>query len=68
MKSVELFAGAGGLGMGIALAGFGTSAVIERDRYCCDTIRENKDRGHNLIYIFLKTFLHEHLISYQYHF
>lgn len=49
MKSVELFAGAGGLGMGIALAGFGTSAVIERDRYCCDTIRENKDRGHNLI-------------------
>ena len=45
MRAVELFAGAGGLGMGLSRAGFHPVAVIERDRYCCDTIRENKKRG-----------------------
>jgi DNA (cytosine-5)-methyltransferase 1 len=40
--AIELFAGAGGLGMGVTRAGFRTEAVIEIDRYCCDTIRENK--------------------------
>jgi DNA (cytosine-5)-methyltransferase 1 len=45
MKSIELFAGAGGLGMGLHEAGFEPVNVIEWDRYCCDTIRENKDRG-----------------------
>ncbi len=44
MKSIELFAGAGGLGMGLHEAGFHPLNVIEWDRYCCDTIRENKDR------------------------
>ena len=29
MKSVELFAGAGGLAMGISLAGFESLAVVE---------------------------------------
>lgn len=45
MKGIELFAGAGGLGMGISRSGFETMAVIEWDRYCCDTIRENQSRG-----------------------
>jgi len=45
MRAIELFAGAGGLGMGVSRAGFTTAAVIERDRYCCDTIRENQLRG-----------------------
>jgi DNA (cytosine-5)-methyltransferase 1 len=45
MKSVELFAGAGGLGIGLHLAGFHPVKVIERDRHCCDTIRENQARG-----------------------
>lgn len=44
MKSIELFAGAGGLGMGISLAGFHPVEVIEWDAYCCDTIRENRER------------------------
>ncbi|MFT4253821.1 MAG: DNA cytosine methyltransferase [Caulobacter sp.] len=44
MKSVELFAGAGGLGIGLHQAGFKPVNVIEWDRYCCDTIRENKAR------------------------
>jgi DNA (cytosine-5)-methyltransferase 1 len=45
MKSIELFAGAGGLGIGLHAAGFRPVNVIEWDRYCCDTIRENKARG-----------------------
>lgn len=49
LKSVELFAGAGGLGMGASLAGFQAQAVIEWDRWACDTIQENKDRGFPLI-------------------
>lgn len=45
MKAVELFAGAGGLAMGVAGAGFKTVAAVEWNRYCCDTIRENQNRG-----------------------
>lgn len=45
MRSVELFAGAGGLAMGISSAGFSHEAVVERDRYSCDTIRENQRLG-----------------------
>jgi DNA (cytosine-5)-methyltransferase 1 len=49
MKSVELFAGAGGLAMGVSLAGFESLAVVEWDRWACDTIRENKKRGYPLV-------------------
>ncbi len=45
MKTIELFAGAGGLGIGLFQAGFHPQKVIEWDRYCCDTIRQNKRRG-----------------------
>ena len=45
MRSIELFAGAGGLGMGVSRAGFTPAAVVEWDRWCCDTIRENQARG-----------------------
>lgn len=45
MKSIELFAGAGGLGMGLHQAGFHPVNVIEWNRYCCDTLRENKSLG-----------------------
>lgn len=49
LKSVELFAGAGGLAMGITLAGFKSLAVVEWDRWACDTIRENQKRGYPLV-------------------
>lgn len=49
MKSVELFAGAGGLAMGISLAGFESLAVVEWDKWACDTIRENQKRGYPLV-------------------
>ncbi|WP_420958201.1 DNA cytosine methyltransferase [Burkholderia gladioli] len=49
MKAVELYAGAGGLAMGVRLAGFKSLAVVEWDKWACDTIRENKRRGFPLV-------------------
>lgn len=49
MKSIELFAGAGGLGLGITLAGFEHLAVVEWDKWACDTVRENQQRGYPLV-------------------
>lgn len=49
MKAIELFAGAGGLGMGVCSAGFEPLAVVERDRYCRETIKENRERGTKLV-------------------
>ena len=48
LKTVELFAGAGGLGMGLSLAGFEACAVVEWDRWACDTMTENRRRGYPL--------------------
>jgi DNA (cytosine-5)-methyltransferase 1 len=42
MRSVELFAGAGGLAMGMFNAGFRHAAVIERDHDACENFRENQ--------------------------
>jgi DNA (cytosine-5)-methyltransferase 1 len=41
MNSIELFAGAGGLAMGVARAGFHHAAVIEWKDDACRTIEEN---------------------------
>lgn len=41
LKSIELFAGAGGLGIGLTQAGFEPQLVVEHNRWCCDTLREN---------------------------
>ncbi len=49
MQAVELFAGAGGLAMGVSLAGFETLAVVEWDKWACDTIRENQKRGYPVV-------------------
>ena len=45
MRSIELFAGAGGLALGSSFAGFKHEAVIEWDKDACNTIRENQRRG-----------------------
>lgn len=44
MKSVELFTGAGGLGIGIANVGFHHEALVEWDHDSCETIRTNSVR------------------------
>ena len=49
MKAVELYAGAGGLAMGVSLAGFEPVAVVEWDKWACDTIRENQLSGFPLV-------------------
>ena len=41
MQSIELFAGAGGLGLGSSLAGANPQLIVERDRWCCATLRRN---------------------------
>ncbi len=49
MRAVELFAGAGGLGMGVSRAGFKPVEIVEWNRYCRDTIRENQKAGAELV-------------------
>jgi hypothetical protein len=41
MRSMELFAGAGGLAIGASLAGFRHESLIEWDQDACDTLRRN---------------------------
>ena len=49
MNSIELFAGAGGLGMGLHRAGFHPLRVVEWDRDCCQTLRENQSLDHPVV-------------------
>jgi DNA (cytosine-5)-methyltransferase 1 len=41
VKHIELFAGAGGLGLGCAQAGFDPFIYVENDKYCARTLRTN---------------------------
>lgn len=49
MRAIELFAGAGGLGMGVSNAGFSPQLVVEWDRWCCDTLRDNRSRKGSIV-------------------
>ena len=45
MKSIELFAGAGGLALGTAHAGFHHTIVVEKNANACATLRRNHGAG-----------------------
>lgn len=49
LSSVELFAGAGGLALGLSEAGFQHKAVVELDTDACNTIRSNQELGIKLV-------------------
>jgi len=49
MRSVELFAGGGGLLIGSHFAGFQAEVAAEWDRWACDTLRQNQAAGHPAI-------------------
>jgi DNA (cytosine-5)-methyltransferase 1 len=53
MRSVELFAGGGGLAIGLEKAGFDPCAIVEFNRNACQTIRENylaRNRSQHFLY------------------
>src|SRR5947208_15143559 len=41
MLDIDLFAGAGGLAVGLKAAGFAPTDLYENDRLACDTLRRN---------------------------
>jgi len=45
LQSIELFAGAGGLGLGFSLNGVDHRAVVEWNKHACETLRINKRHG-----------------------
>ncbi|NCD19680.1 MAG: DNA (cytosine-5-)-methyltransferase [Actinobacteria bacterium] len=49
MRSVELFAGAGGLALGCEAAGFDTQVMVEWNKWACDTVRQNQAAGYPLV-------------------
>lgn len=45
MRSAELFSGCGGLALGLARAGFEHELIVEHDRDCIETLKENQRKG-----------------------
>ncbi len=48
IKTIELFAGAGGLALGMEYAGLESVALIEIDKYACDSLKHNRP-GWNVV-------------------
>ncbi|WLQ13312.1 DNA cytosine methyltransferase [Hahella aquimaris] len=49
MSSIELFAGAGGLAIGMSQAGFKHSAIVEWNADACETVRLNMAKGVDVV-------------------
>jgi DNA (cytosine-5)-methyltransferase 1 len=48
MNSVELFAGAGGLSLGLEESGWNSKCLLEWNKHACNTLRFNRDENHPL--------------------
>ena len=48
MNSIELFAGAGGMSLGLEKAGWRSKLLIERDSHACNTLRLNRENEFHL--------------------
>ena len=48
MNSIELFAGAGGMSLGLEKAGWRSKLLIERNAHACNTLRLNHETGFHL--------------------
>lgn len=44
ITAIELFAGAGGLALGLEEAGIKTLEYVEFDKFCCDTLKTNRPK------------------------
>lgn len=53
--SIELFAGAGGLALGVEKAGFNTLGLIEFDKDAADTLKKNRPNW-NVIMMILQIY------------
>ncbi len=51
-KALSLFSGAGGMDLGVLQAGFDIVCCVERDKFCCETLRENISRANNNTQVF----------------
>ena len=49
LRSIEIFVGAGGLGLGLAQTGFRHELVVDQAAEACRTIRHNQDMRHPLV-------------------
>src|ERR1700679_3294237 len=43
LRVISLFTGAGGLDYGLEAAGFDTAVCLEMDKWCCNTLRTNRN-------------------------
>jgi DNA (cytosine-5)-methyltransferase 1 len=45
LKAIELFAGAGGMALGMQMAGVDVIGLVEKDRWCLATLENNRERS-----------------------
>jgi len=45
LKAIELFAGAGGMALGLQQAGLDVVAAVEIDSFCCQTLEANRSKA-----------------------
>lgn len=55
LKAISLFSGCGGMDLGVSQAGFDVLASVERDPYCCDSLRANSKSSNKVVEADIRT-------------